>query len=312
MQTGFNVGLYQFQRGNETGGEGSNAISKALKTKGVHFSMVIDEGGMMVKDPIGGSDVICAAIGVGEKRAVDIKFTAKSHGGHASTPSKNTPLVRLGKFMAEIDTKNVFKSHLSDTLVEAFKIVSPYATGIKKFLFENARKLKPIVEFIVPRVSSTANALFKTTIAFTRAQGSEGNNVLPEEAYVIGNMRCTHYQGLKSSLKAVEKIANKYDISMEVISPGIKSSVSSHETPEYELVKNTINKLFPDVLVLPYIQNGASDSRFFSRVCDNVFRFVPFKVDNEQLSSVHGLNENLNIKDLAPAVEFYKEIIKGT
>ena len=39
-------------------------------------------------------------------------------------------------------------------------------------------------------------------------------------------------------------------------------------------------------------------------------RFVPFKIDKQQLDSVHGIDENVDISTLAPAVDFYKYVIK--
>lgn len=42
-------------------------------------------------------------VGVLEKGYGDLKFIAKGKGGHASAPGKNTPLVRLGKFMADVE-----------------------------------------------------------------------------------------------------------------------------------------------------------------------------------------------------------------
>ena len=56
--------------------------------------------------------------------------------------------------------------------------------------------------------------------------------------------------------------------------------------------------------------NAATDSRYFNRVCDNCLRFVPFKIDKQQLDSVHGIDENVYIDTLAPAVDFYRYIIK--
>ena len=62
-------------------------------------------------------------------------------------------------------------------------------------------------------------------------------------------------------------------------------------------------------MTTPYIMTGATDSRYFSRVCDNCIRFSPFTINNEQLESVHGVNENVDLACLAPAVDFYRFII---
>jgi carboxypeptidase PM20D1 len=152
--------------------------------------------------------------------------------------------------------------------------------------------------------------MLKTTIAFTMASGSQGTNVLPEEAWVVGNMRYSHHQGSKASIEAISEFAKKYDIETVIMSGGVDSSVSDHNSPAFALIKNAVDSVYDDVRTSPYIMTGASDSRYLCRVCDNCFRFTPFIISDEQLESVHGINENMDLSVLVPAVDFYKYIIK--
>ena len=80
-------------------------MSLRLQQRGIRFAFVLDEGGMILPEPIGGAKGDFAMVGLGEKGCADLKFIARSGGGHASTPGKNTPLVRLGKFMAAAEKK---------------------------------------------------------------------------------------------------------------------------------------------------------------------------------------------------------------
>ena len=52
---------------------------------------------------------------------------------------------------------------------------------------------------------------------FTTAKGSDGLNVLPQEAYVTGNMRLIHHQAAPESFEAVRRVADKYAIETEVL-----------------------------------------------------------------------------------------------
>ena len=97
----------------ECTGNGAIAISNELKKRGIHFAAILDEGGMIVKEPLDGAKGEFAMIGVGEKGCADLKFIARSSGGHASTPERNTPLVRLGKFMAAAENRPIFEAKLS-------------------------------------------------------------------------------------------------------------------------------------------------------------------------------------------------------
>ncbi|MBE6646878.1 MAG: M20/M25/M40 family metallo-hydrolase [Ruminococcaceae bacterium] len=293
----------------ETTGAGADTISKALLERGIKFAMVLDEGGMIVEEPIGGAKGKYAMIGVGEKGYADLKFTARSNGGHASTPGKNTPLVRLGKFMAAAEKKCVFKTWMSPTVSATLSSLSKSMSGPLKFILGHPKFFSPLLCKVMPSISGAAGAMLRTTLAFTMAKGSDGCNVLPQEAYVIGNMRYSHHQGGKGSIEAITALAKKFDIEVEVIHPGFDSPLSDHNSTAFKLVEKAVGASYTDVLTSPYVMNAASDSRFMSRVCDNCLRFAPFSISAKQLASVHGIDECVDVDTLVPAVDFYRYVI---
>lgn len=293
----------------ETDGSGAEEISRALQQRNIRFSMVLDEGGMIMHEPIGGANGTFAMVGVGEKGCVDLKFIAKSAGGHASTPGKNTPLVRLGKFMAAVEKSNIFKADISPAVAEMFKRISTTMNQPLRFVLGHPGLFKPLLLKVIPTVSATAGAMLKTTVAFTMASGSEGFNVLPHEAWVVGNMRFSHHQGEKDSIRAIKKLAKKFDIETVVLEPGFTSPLSDYHTDAFALVEKAISTVFPGVITSPYVMNGASDCRFMSRVSENCLRFAPFQITDKQMDSIHGIDENVDLKSLVPAVEFFKYII---
>ena len=294
----------------EIGGEGGDAISRALQERNMTFHMVLDEGGMIMYDPIGGADGTFAMIGVGEKGYLDLKFIAKSNGGHASAPAKDTPLVRLGKFMAEADKAECFEVKMSDTVKEMLTRFSPTMSGVMKMACGNVNAFEPVLKKVMPMISPAGAALLRTTLAFTMAKGSDGTNVIPQEAWVVGNMRFSHHQGKKASIEAISNLAKKYDIETIITDDGIESDIADFKGEAFKFIEKAVNEIFPEYKPVPYIMNAASDSRYFNRVCDNCLRFVPFKINKQQLDSVHGIDENVDIDTLAPAVDFYRYVIK--
>lgn len=293
----------------ECDGSGGDMISKELLRRGIRFAMVLDEGGMILEEPIGGAKGKFAMVGLGEKGAADLKFVARSTGGHASTPGKNTPLVRLGKFMAAVEKSNIFEADIPPAIAKMFETLSTKMSQPLKFVLGHPGLFKPVLLKVIPSVSGAAGAMLKTTLAFTMAQGSEGSNVLPQEAWVVGNMRYSHHQGGEASIEAVKKLAAQFDIETIVLDGGISSPISDHESRAFRLVEAAVSKAFPDVITSPYLMTGASDSRFMSRISDNCMRFVPFLISDQQLDSVHGIDENVDVSTLAPAVDFYKYFI---
>lgn len=293
----------------EQGGTGAEHISEILLERGIRFYMVLDEGGMILHEPIEGANGTYAMVGVGEKGCVDLKFVAKSNGGHASTPGRNTPLVRLGKFMAEAEKGSIFPAAISPTVSEMFSRISKTMRGPMKLLLGNAKLFRPLLVFVMPKVSGAANAMLKTTLAFTMASGSKGRNVLPQEAWIIGNMRYSHHQGGHASIQAVTQLAEKYGVETEILDPVFDSPLSDYRSEAFKLVERAVSEVFPGTRTSPYVMTAASDCRYMGRVCENCLRFTPFLINHEQMNSIHGVNENVDMSVLAPAVDFYRYII---
>ena len=293
----------------ETSGDGADAISRWMQENDIKLEMSFDEGGMAMYDPIGGADGTFAMVGVGEKGCAEIRFTAKGNGGHASTPGKNTPLVKLGRFMTYVDDGKLFDVELSPTICEMFRRIAPYMGKVGKLL-KKPENLRFTLSKVLPRISDTANALIQTTVAFTMAEGSDARNVLPAEASVIANVRTSHHQGGASSIEVLRQAADKFDLEMEILDPGFESGITDYNGTAFELVEKAVKASLKNVdATVPYIMTGASDSRFFDRVCDQCIRFNPFTITEEQMESIHGINENLDVDTLVPAVDYYRYLM---
>ena len=294
----------------EWSGEGAPVTCKYLKGKGVKLRLLLDEGGMILKDPIAGVKGIYGLVGVVEKGYGDIKFIAKSNGGHASAPKKNTPLVRLGRFMAEVDKKDPFTTKITPVVREMFERLAPNMDFGMKFIFTNMWFFEPLLVKFLPSISSAAGAMIKTTIAFTTAQGSSGLNVLPQEAYVTGNMRFIQHQPTEESIKLISDIAGKYDIKTEVIYKDSPCPIVDFKGEQFKIIEKAAAKVYPEVGISPYVMTGGTDAKFYTDICDNCLRFAPLYIDTQQYESIHGLNENIYQGALPFGVDFYKEVIR--
>lgn len=294
----------------EWSGDGAPATVAYLKEHGIELALVLDEGGMIIEEPIGGVKGTYGMVGVVEKGYGDVKFTARSGGGHASAPKKNTPLVRLGKFMAEVEKHSPFVCKFSPTLEEMFKRCAPNMDFGMKMIFANMWLFKPLLTKLLPSINAAAGAMLHTTLAFTMAKGSDGLNVLPQEAYVTGNMRFIHHQPNKESIEAVSAIAKKYDIETEVIYQDEPCPIVDFKGDAFKLVEETIHEVYPGIGVCPYIMTGGTDAKYYKEVSKNCVRFAPLYIDGQQYGSIHGLNENIYQGALPMGVDFYKTVIR--
>ena len=295
----------------EWSGDGCPKLVDELERRGVHPFLVCDEGGGIITDPVGGIHGNFAMVGVFEKGKADILLKARSEGGHASAPGKNTPVARLADFVALFEHHNPFKRKMPAEVQSMFEQLAPYAPFYMKMLFRNMWLFKPLLIKVLPMISAQAGAMLQTTIAFTMLKGSNAYNVLPQEAILGANMRFIPHEGMNASLNKVKKIASMYHLDMEVYHAVDASRSVDIHGPGFMLVRETIGKTFPGLEACPYVMTGATDARNYERIAEHVVRFAPVVYGPEQMKGMHGLNESIEYNCLPGAVDFYKNLISA-
>lgn len=295
----------------EWAGDGAPKIVEELKRRCVELFLVCDEGGGIITDPIGGIHGNFAMVGVFEKGKADVKFTAKSTGGHASAPSKGTPIARLATFVHEMENHSPFQKKILPEVAAMFRTLAPYGSFGLKLVLGNLWLFGPILKVVLPKISAQAGAMLKTTIAFTMQTGSEAYNVIPQEATLGANLRFIPHQGEKESLEILEKVAKKYGLETEIIHANDYTQPVDINGDGFQLIEKTIQDTFPGLVSSPYVMTGATDAQFYQPICKNCIRFAPVIYGPEQMKGMHGLNENIEYNCLPGAVRFYKNLIKA-
>ena len=295
----------------EWAGDGCPKLVAELERRGVRPWLVCDEGGGIITDPVGGIKGNFAMVGVFEKGKADVRFTAQSSGGHASAPSAGSPIARLAAFVNEVETKDIFRRKMLPEVQSMFETLAPYASFPLKLVFGNMWLFRPLLIMVMPKISAQAGAMLRTTIAFTMQSGSDAYNVMPQEATLGANMRFIPHQGMEESLAVMEKLAKKHGLSMESMHAVEPSASVDIQGEAFRLVQRVIGETFPGLPGSPYVMTGATDARFYQKICDNVVRFAPVIYGPEQMKGMHGLNENIEYNCLPGCVDFYKNMIRA-
>ena len=295
----------------EWAGDGAPKIVGELKRRGVELFIVCDEGGGIISEPIGGIKGNFAMVGVFEKGKADVKFTARSTGGHASAPAKNTPIARLAAFVNEVETHTPFRRKFLPEVSAMFARLAPYAPFGLKLVMGNLWLFAPIMKPVLGRISAQAGAMLQTTIAFTMQSGSDAYNVLPQEATLGANMRFIPHQGEKESLEIIKALAAKHGLETEIVHSNDYTEPVDINGEAFSLVEKVIGETFPGLPVSPYVMTGATDAQFYQPICPSCIRFAPVIYGPEQMKGMHGLNENIEYNCLPGAVSFYQNLIKA-
>lgn len=299
-----------FGHNEETSGAGAAAIVELLASRGVRPSLVLDEGGAIASDAFPGLTAPIAIVGVAEKGTTLIRMSVVQAGGHASTPPKLTATARLARAIVRI-TARPFPSRFNPTGIEMLRTVGRSATGILGFAFRHVSVTRPLLLPLFSRISDETSAMTRTTVAVTMLEAGLAANALAERATAIINARVAVGSSVDATVDHLRRAVRDDAVALEVIYPGEPSPVSPTSGPGWDLLRSTIATTYPGTVLTPYVQNGATDSRHFTRIASGVYRFTPFELPREHRDTLHAVNERLSVATWLRGIGFYSALIRG-
>lgn len=297
-----------FSGGEEVNGPGAVHIVDYFAEKGITPALVVDEGGAVVEDVFPGVSKPCGLIGIAEKGMLNVQYTVKSGGGHASAPKPHSPLVALSEACTKIET-HPFPSHLTKPVAEMFNTLGRYSNFTYRMIFSNLWLFGGILDSICKKSGGELNALMRTTVAFTQSAGSAARNVIPAEAHMVSNLRLNPEDNMDSVLEYLKKTVNDPTVEIAKLEGMNPSPISETNCPAWDKVASAVASTWKGCLVAPYLMVQCSDSRHYGRISNHVYRFSAMDLTAEERGTIHGNNERIRVETVAHAVEFYIRLI---
>lgn len=295
----------------EVCGEGMVLATKYFKENGIRFEVVLDEGGAITEGMIPGISAKSAMVAVHEKsrhlyRCKTVRDTT-GHGG--LNPSDDCAIIRLTKFINEVNSKKIYKGNFHPEVRGTFETHAPYMSFPLNMLFGNLTLFSPLIKKIMLGIPQT-KAMLSTSINFTNvfAGSKDDPQIRAKEAEATMFLRCIREDDLLCGLEKIKKIAKKYSVEIEEIERDY-CEPSSFDSKQYKLLERIMNENFPDVIVAPFLLTAGTDARRFTDVADSILRFAPIDLDKKQYASIHSANEHIKIKNIGECVCFYKDFI---
>ena len=167
-----------------------------------------------------------------------------------------------------------------------------------------------VLNALLNSASSAASA--RTTTAVTMLQGSTKSNVLPTIATAVVNFRILPGDTIASIQAHLEQVIDDDRVSISSEQANEASAVSPTDNIGFKLIESSIRRLDDQVLVTPYLVLGATDSRHFQHLSNNIYRFMMVTLNPDSLNQFHGLNEQITVNDYLNAIQFYYAMLDQT
>jgi carboxypeptidase PM20D1 len=294
----------------ETKGLDAQEAVCLLKQRNVYPSLVLDEGGAVIRGDILGIKGPFALIGLAEKGYMDVELVVRSAGGHTSVPPKVNPTSVMAEAIKRINS-NPFDFKMNDMSKALIATVSKYASFRYRFVFANYWLFGGLVRHVIRKTGQELDALSRTTGAVTMLEASPAPNVIPSKVRAVANFRIAYQSSCDETLLRIQETLSDLDIEINILTGEEPSKMSIMDCPGFEKVKNAILGTWGKAAIFPYLMMAGTDARRFTEISDSVYRFSPLELSRKDLSSIHGVNESIDCEMFGKSVEFYVELIKS-
>ncbi|XP_067227366.1 N-fatty-acyl-amino acid synthase/hydrolase PM20D1.2-like [Chanodichthys erythropterus] len=116
-----------------------------------------------------------------------------------------------------------------------------------------------------------------------------------------------------SVMDLVKSIISDERVKVEMVNGFDPLPISSYDEQAFgfQVIKKTVQVMFPQLTVAPGVCVGNTDSRHYKDITRDIYRFAPtwFKPGDPQ--RFHGVNERISIKNYEEIVLFYFQLIQN-
>ena len=204
--------------------------------------------------------------------------------------------------------KHQFKAHLTAPVRALFQNVGPYAPFGLRLVFANLWLFGPLLPLLAGRLGGELGAMMRTTMALTTAQGSKQINVLPTEASAGVNLRLVNLDTPESAAQHLKDVIRNDKVEVKVTYAQNASPYASAEDANWETLAKAVGDTWQGSIVSPYLMMACSDSRHFSAICRDVYKFSAMALSKEQRGLIHNNDERIPVREIAKTVEFFTRL----
>ncbi|HKL85885.1 MAG TPA: M20/M25/M40 family metallo-hydrolase [Treponemataceae bacterium] len=297
-----------FSGDEEVFGASAPAVVSLLESRGIQPSMVLDEGGAVVSNVFPGVTRPSAVIGIAEKGLLNVEMTVNSNGGHASAPPRRQGVAVLADAISSV-VSHPSPARLTGATAAMFDTLGRFSSYGYRILFANITIFLPLLKLFCRLSGGELNAMMRTTHCFTTLEGGPAFNVMPSAARSGINIRILTGETVDGVLARLKKRINNTAVELSVAYGNDPSPVSDIKTDVWKVLTWAVRQTWPQAIPSPYLMVACSDSRHFSRICPNVYKFSAMELTKDERETMHGRNERIPSEKIVTCCEFFWRLI---
>ncbi|XP_054418973.1 N-fatty-acyl-amino acid synthase/hydrolase PM20D1 isoform X2 [Pteronotus mesoamericanus] len=271
-----------------SGTNGAQKISALLQARGVQLAFIVDECGFILDGFIPSITKPFAFVSVSEKGSLNLILQVNMTPGHSSAPPKETSIGILAAAVSRLERATMPSMFGSEPLRMTLQQLANEFSFPTNIIMNNLWLFGPLVRRSMESEPIT-NALVRTTMAVTMFQA--GIKVLELAKNIVADDRVQFH------------VLNTFD--------PMPPSPYDDQALGYQLIRQTLQSLFPEVSIVPGICIGQTDSRHYSNLTSGIYRFNPLYAQPQDFRSIHGINEKISVKVYRTQVKFIFEFIQN-
>jgi acetylornithine deacetylase/succinyl-diaminopimelate desuccinylase-like protein len=281
-------------------------------------AVVWNEGGFPLRSPLVG-DRVLNAIATTEKRSLWMTLRATGPGGHGSQPIPGGAADRVVRAVGRI-LDHPTPVRVTPTVAETMRRAGD-ATE-----FPLSTLLRNISNPVVLRLASgrleanpSTNAMVRDTIALTGLGAGVKHNVIPRAAEARLDVRLLPDTDAERFLAWLRVVIADPAIEIELEPDGDHVAArrwrervlgdpdapvpdSPVDNELFQALERELAVELPDSITVPLQSPGGSDSKWFRARGVPAYGFMPALIDEELLTTVHGLDERIPVAELTRAL----------
>ena len=258
---------------------------------------------------------------VGEKGVCGLKLVVRGMSGHASMPVRDAAVERTARVLRRL-TSRPLPQHNTPMVTEFIRTLATHMPRLQGVLFRlllNPR-LSGLLLAHLARSQDAArrdqgrmfHALLHNTVSPTILRAGDKLNIVPGEVEIEVDGRLLPGQTPEKLVDEVRKVIDDEEVEIEV-GGSVPIPQAPTDTDFYRLLTDTLRKMDPEAIPVPYIIPATSDARHFARLGIPTYGCFPLRLPPDLAFGrlFHGPDERIPVEGLLSGVQGVLDIISA-